>query len=206
MTHCSDASAPTPLGALFLDDPRICRWIAQNPSPPPHRKVVAAPIGVATRQHAHGNVDVLLAVAAEANRSESKRIERIYVNFDARTSTTRPALARAMSGRKDVTFVAERKPYGAYLRDIASHKFVLSPRGNGVDTHRFWEAVALGSTPVFEPSTLSPLYTRAGGVEVARLEDAALEALRGGGVTSSTQRVVPYHFGRGVVLNGKRSC
>ena len=32
--------------------------------------------------------------------------------------------------------------------DIAQHKFVFSPRGNGVDCHRTWEALYLRTIPI----------------------------------------------------------
>jgi Exostosin family len=35
-----------------------------------------------------------------------------------------------------------------YLTDIAQSKFTLCPRGNGVDTHRLWESLYLGSIPI----------------------------------------------------------
>ena len=35
-----------------------------------------------------------------------------------------------------------------YIEDIRSHKFVLCPRGNGIDTYRFWESLYLGAIPV----------------------------------------------------------
>ena len=34
-------------------------------------------------------------------------------------------------------------------------KFIAAPRGNGVDTHRFWEALYLGSIPIVEKSAWS---------------------------------------------------
>ena len=36
--------------------------------------------------------------------------------------------------------------------DIASHKFVISPRGNGVDCHRTWEALYLRTIPIVKKS------------------------------------------------------
>jgi hypothetical protein len=36
----------------------------------------------------------------------------------------------------------------AFLREIRNHKFVLCPRGYGVDTHRLWETLYLGSIPI----------------------------------------------------------
>ena len=32
-----------------------------------------------------------------------------------------------------------------YLRTLGQHRFVLSPRGNGLDAHRTWEALMVGS-------------------------------------------------------------
>lgn len=40
--------------------------------------------------------------------------------------------------------------YQAYLRKIQAHKFVLSPRGNGLDCHRTWEALMLKRVPVIK--------------------------------------------------------
>ena len=35
-----------------------------------------------------------------------------------------------------------------FLKDIRNHEFVLCPRGNGVDTHRLWETLYMGSIPI----------------------------------------------------------
>ena len=45
-----------------------------------------------------------------------------------------------------------------YSKTVAAHKFVVSPRGNGIDTHRFWEAVYLGAVPIVLHSPLDALY------------------------------------------------
>jgi hypothetical protein len=36
---------------------------------------------------------------------------------------------------------------------------VISPRGNGLDCHRTWEILLMGSYPVVKTSTLDVLYT-----------------------------------------------
>ena len=35
-----------------------------------------------------------------------------------------------------------------FLQEIKSHFFVLCPRGNGLDTHRLWETLYMGSIPI----------------------------------------------------------
>ena len=46
----------------------------------------------------------------------------------------------------------------AYYKKVAAHKFVVAPRGNGIDTHRLWEALYLGCVPVVGKSALDGLY------------------------------------------------
>ncbi len=41
-------------------------------------------------------------------------------------------------------------PYEAYLEGILSHKFVLCPSGNGIESARNWETLYLGRVPVFK--------------------------------------------------------
>lgn len=38
--------------------------------------------------------------------------------------------------------------FDEYLDDIYNHEFVISPRGNGIDTHRLWESLYLGTIPI----------------------------------------------------------
>jgi len=42
---------------------------------------------------------------------------------------------------------------------IAKHKFCLCPRGNGIDTHRFWEAQYLNTIPVILRSDWTQAYS-----------------------------------------------
>jgi hypothetical protein len=45
-----------------------------------------------------------------------------------------------------------------YLFEMMQFKFVLSPVGNGVDTHRTWEALLAGSIPIVESSVRDIMY------------------------------------------------
>ena len=45
-----------------------------------------------------------------------------------------------------------------FLMRLGRHRFVLSPRGNGLDAHRTWEALLVGSIPIVRTSALNPLY------------------------------------------------
>jgi len=47
-----------------------------------------------------------------------------------------------------------------YFDDLCRSKFVLCPQGTGIDTHRVYEAILCGATPVVLRSTLDHLYQR----------------------------------------------
>lgn len=44
-------------------------------------------------------------------------------------------------------------------RAMGAHAFVVAPPGHGLDTHRAWEVLALGSVPVVLSSSLDALYS-----------------------------------------------
>ena len=46
-----------------------------------------------------------------------------------------------------------------FLRDIKSSKFVFCPRGNGIDTHRLWESLYMGSIPIVKYENTHHLLT-----------------------------------------------
>lgn len=45
-----------------------------------------------------------------------------------------------------------------YLNKIHSHKFVLCPDGNGIDTHRVWETLYVGSIPIQKRNINNKFY------------------------------------------------
>lgn len=46
-----------------------------------------------------------------------------------------------------------------YLDKIHSHKFVLCPEGNGIDTHRTWETLYVGSIPIEKRNLNNKFYS-----------------------------------------------
>ena len=95
----------------------------------------------------YGNTEVMRQVAAEPRSIRN----RVYMNFSLDTHPTRRRLFEQF---KDVPWItvgsAEPTMEGRrrFLRDIRNHAFVLCPRGNGVDTHRLWETLYMGSIPI----------------------------------------------------------
>jgi hypothetical protein len=45
-----------------------------------------------------------------------------------------------------------------FYRDVKRSKYILCPSGTGLDTHRVYEAILLGATPIVRSSPLDSLY------------------------------------------------
>ena len=75
-----------------------------------------------------------------------------YINFDDNTNHSIRKKLRIDFSNKDWTLskTPDNSIFGRknYLIDIKKSKFVFCPIGNGVDTHRLWETLYLGSIPI----------------------------------------------------------
>jgi hypothetical protein len=169
ISHNGDAE----VGADQLDwveaaGDKLGHWFAQN-LVVEHPKLSPLPIGMANAMWAHGDLDALREVAAETRGTEPSAL--LHARFDV---STHPDRARAWQAVEAALPGATRRPepapFAAYLRELASHRFCLCPRGNGVDTHRFWESQYLGVVPVVERSPHTDVWARRG-VAMVALDD-----------------------------------
>jgi hypothetical protein len=95
-------------------------------------------------------------------RPSSDRHIEIYSNFSAGTNVE--ARAECLKAFEGDPRVVRKDPAGRtqpeYYEDMCHSKFVLCPTGTGLDTHRVYEALACGATPVVLHSTLDHLYAK----------------------------------------------
>lgn len=124
----------------------------------PNSRLQALPLGLSnptSESQVHrilGRQDSLRSAWNNRPNSPSSPM-RIYANFSVSTSEKhRASLYKILSElREEVTLespVITAQGRSRYLAEIASHRIVLCPRGNGMDTHRFWETLYLGAIPV----------------------------------------------------------
>lgn len=50
------------------------------------------------------------------------------------------------------------QPFEEYIETLKTYKFCIAPPGRGIDTHRCWEALMVGTIPIVESNTLNNLY------------------------------------------------
>ncbi len=92
---------------------------------------------------------------AEMARRPREKKGLLYVNFQNYTDE-RVNLKRFfkhvpwVTFRDDASLLVEQ-----FLAEVAEHKFVLSPFGNGLDCYRNYECMYLGSIPILPLSTIS---------------------------------------------------
>lgn len=156
ISHNGDMPAPRKF-VHYLDHPNIIAWFGQNCDCLPHPKFYPIPIGIANKGFPHGNPDIFNAVLNRLEKYTFEKKASIYCNLSL---STNPERKRAYEYFKNKFFVfqASKKPLEKYLYEMARCDFVLSPFGNGLDCHRTWEALLVGSIPIVKTSTLDPLY------------------------------------------------
>lgn len=165
LTHNSDHSAPGPFSS-YLNDPKLLAWFAQNMEGEPHPKLHPIPIGIANKCWEHGNPDIFAAFLPLAKNSNRPFL--CYLNFATSTSPKERPYVWNLFARQPWCIVSESKSLSLYLKDLSLSKFVLSPRGNGLDCHRTWEALLMGAIPILHTSSLDPLFS---GLPVLLVED-----------------------------------
>lgn len=108
-------------------------------------KLTLLPIGIANSMWKHGDILELYKTKSEIYRK--KKYKSIYVNINPNTYFYRKTILDKIM-EDDHFSIASNKPYTQYLQELAQYRFCLCIRGNGIDTHRFWESLYLGVIPV----------------------------------------------------------
>ena len=86
----------------------------------------------------------------------------VYCNHNIKTNTKqRQKPYDVLSGERwaTVQFGANGTGFDTYLDNIYNHPFVVCPEGNGIDTHRFWECLYVGTIPIVIKNINNSFYT-----------------------------------------------
>ena len=116
-------------------------------------KVFGLPLGITNNTNEselhpiYGNLDSMIEVMNEVK--EDKNL--VYMNFNVSTYPERQHVFNSFKNKDWVTQGNIENTLDGrtkFLREIRNHTFVLCPRGNGIDTHRLWETLYMGSIPI----------------------------------------------------------
>jgi len=193
ITHNSDYSAPVLAPGYdytrMLSSRKLIAWFAQNANVR-HWKLFPVPQGfsVNTKTLATDWTAELAFTALKDMHEKArplpldKRPRWLYVNFAARNESLRHAIldwAIQPDVAHFVTVRSDKVTQQEYREEVASHRFVWCPPGNGLDTHRKYEALQQGTVPlvIFEAG-LEDLHRHLPVVTVNRPQAVTLELLQ----------------------------
>lgn len=155
ITHCSDYG----ITKDFFDAAPDCiyKWFAQNVDYS-DSDLIPIPIGVENHTGPSKgtciDVDFLGSFLPPAQRAET-----IYCNFSTNTHSSRPAVLHALQQQPMNTCVFDSgKSYSQYMTNMCRCQYVASPRGNGIDCHRTWEALYMGCVPIVDRHPMYDVY------------------------------------------------
>ena len=123
----------------ILECPRVVSWHSQNVCFK-HDKLKMLPIGIANSMWAHGNL------AAFYDKPTKKKKHQVFFNFNIQTNAS--VRQPCYDSLKNIyEFLPNLPPVQNHIR-LSEYKYCIAPEGNGVDTHRLWEALYLNVVPV----------------------------------------------------------
>ena len=79
----------------------------------------------------------------------------VYCNFGIGTNPSETNKCKNVAQSIGIPYLGTGiacKSYKDYLEELSQHKYCLCPNGNGIDTHRLWESLYLGVSPIVTKS------------------------------------------------------
>lgn len=137
----------------------LIKWYSQNVDVE-HKKIESIPIGL---ENSMWFTDIRKLDKIDQKSKEPKlHTNLLYVCHNIRTNPTqRTEPYQIFNGLNWVTMEhgVNGNNFDNYLNKLHSHKFVLCPEGNGIDTHRTWETLYVGSIPIEKSNLNNKFYT-----------------------------------------------
>lgn len=142
--------------------PKFKRWFAQNKNVQ-NDYITSIPIGLENFEPEFSYKSMFGKFSSLPNNAPQKKEyisflssnsnkhnDLIYLNFNTTTNPSERNYVKNMFiDRKWVT-KEENVHWKTYYQSISNSKFCFSPRGNGIDCHRTWEALYLRTIPVLK--------------------------------------------------------
>ena len=160
----------------LLAHPPLLRWFTKNPSIC-HPKLVPIPLGPKWQYTNHAFfgedkepiIKVLrrhcLTPLENFKGLDCIKDKLLYFHFGQTTDD--PFYTPHKGIREEVLAICQKgfalsagADFENYLVALREHRFALSPPGRGLDTHRTWEALMVGTIPIVIRSPLDILYDK----------------------------------------------
>ncbi len=142
ITHHGDQSI-TKDYLEVVNSPKLIHWFAQN-NQLEHPKITAIPIGLEDSwRHNNGIVKDFIKL----RKKREHKIPRVLYGFNTNTNLLVRSKAMEILSKFELADRIDVNPR-KYRKILNKYMFVASPEGNGIDCHRTWEALYLGTIPI----------------------------------------------------------
>jgi hypothetical protein len=128
----------------------IIKWYAQNVNFC-NSRLISIPIGIENSKWLMKFGKFKFFKRYNSFAAQISRDYLVYLNHNITTNIkVRLPLYNMFEGKRWVTAVHGRNGnnISGYFEALRNHKFIFCPEGNGIDTHRFWEALYFGCIPI----------------------------------------------------------
>jgi hypothetical protein len=155
VSHNSDVN----IDDKFIVPENVMKWYTQNVNVV-NPKIHSIPIGLENLrwwQHI-GKVGLMRKVLYQPLRYANAA----YMNHNVLNNVAeRQLLYDLFEDQPWVTIVHGKngEDFSDYITNVYNHPFVFCPNGNGIDTHRLWETLYMGSIPIVKKNINNSFYS-----------------------------------------------
>ena len=159
ITHNSDFNV-TDEHIILANSPKIIHWFTQNLNTSmAHPKISFIPIGFANTCWPHGRSEIFNKY--NSYNSEISKPFPIYFYFSVGTNKALREPCKTIIESKGLPFLPDFPPE-QYMDILSKHEFSICPEGNGIDSHRIWESLFVGTIPIMLRNNFTENIKRAG--------------------------------------------
>lgn len=151
--------------------PCIKKWFSTNVTFE-HQDLIPIPYGLESFNHKHqkvcgSDIPYLKDLDLQRLQNKSRIKDKIYVNFNLDVHSNRKNVKEILT-KNGLAFSPNRMPNKDYWEDASNYLFIASPRGNGIDCHKTYEAILMGGIAIVEKNLI---FNWAEGLPLIQIED-----------------------------------
>lgn len=155
----------------------VLRWFTTNVNQK-HYKLTALPIGLENNRWMHKIDKIKIMSDKWAEDKECRNL--IYMNHNCKTNPFKRYEPYQILEKKDFVTAESGvnfQNFESYIDNVYKHTFVICPEGNGIDTHRVWEALYMGAIPIVIHNELYSHFKSLPIMKVQAWSDVTIENL-----------------------------
>jgi hypothetical protein len=136
------------LNIEFSPPDNVLKWYSQNINIL-HPRIESIPIGLENDYWLPGIKKKEKMILKGSGNCSYRNL--VYMNHNIKTNPTKRLKPYQLFRNKSWVTVENRENgqgFDQYIDNVFNHRFMICPEGNGMDTHRTWECLYLGTIPI----------------------------------------------------------